>query len=70
MTPNGKTSFNGKARPAVNFIDRTGTKIGNVTLVKPAYSGAWFGRCDRCGQETIYSKEKVRRGAASVRCCP
>ncbi len=67
MTPNGKTSFNGKARPAVNFIDRTGTKIGNVTLAKPAFHGAWFGRCDQCGVEHVFTKEKIRRG--SVRCC-
>ncbi len=69
MNPGGKTSFvGGRLKTAINFVDRTGTKLGNVTLVKPAFHGAWFGRCNKCGRETVYTKEKIRR--ASVRCCP
>ncbi len=68
MKPNGMTSFNGKSRPAINFVDRGGLQFGPVTLVRPAFHGAWFGKCATCGKETVYTKEKIRRW--SVRCCP
>ncbi len=68
MKPNGMTSFNGKSRPAVNFVNRQDEKFGTVTLVRPAFHGAWFGRCETCGCERVYTKEKIRR--SSVRCCP
>ncbi len=69
MNPSGKTSFvGGRLKTAINFVDRLGTKFGNVTLVRPAFHGAWFGRCATCGCERVYTKAKIRR--SSVRCCP
>lgn len=68
MTVRPMTTFNYRAKPVANFLDRTGQKLNDITLTEPGFQGAWWGRCGTCGSTKLYTKERIKKGHAACRC--